>query len=264
MAGYSKRQLSKASTVYIALGVVLIAVMTIVGTSAFMSTTGFIITGTSIYSIEDVVDASGLSLGDNLLFVNARNASESIKTALPFVNDVDITRLLPDTIHIQITESVAVAYIFFAGDYYIIDSSGRVLERSKDLESAMSLVSKSNLIEIRGVEIEETEPGRNLRPVFGTETKLQYMQDVLAALEREEEIKNVSYLDVSNIVNVHFGYLNNKFMVVLQGSTNLRPSNLRHIINNLPANVENVEKSFPNIPGRIVIDESGQAKFEFN
>jgi len=261
MAGNNKRQISKSSTVYIVIGVLLIAVMTIIGTSAFMRTTGFIVEGASLYTAEDVVEASGISVGDNLLFVNAQNASQSIRDTLPFVNVVRITRKLPDTIHIEITESIAAAYVFFAGEYYITDSSGRVLERISGREDSSSIVKIENLIEVRGVEIEETAVGRNLRPVFGTETKLQYMQDVLIALEREGLLDDVSYLDVSNIVNVHFGFLG-KFRVVLPGSANLRPSNLRHTASVLTEHVEKIEASHPNTPGRIIIHEDGPAVFE--
>jgi len=260
MAGYKKRQFSKSSTAYIALGVVLIAVMTIAGTSAFMKTNGFIVTGASAYTAEEVVEASGISIGDNLLFINSQAASQSIREALPFISSVEITRRLPDTVNIVITESIAVAYIHFAGDYYIIDSSGRVLDRSRNSEAAMSMITDKKLIEIRGVEIEETVIGRNLRPVFGTETKLQYMQDVLIGLEREGLQGDVTYLDVSNIVNVHFEFMK-KFTVIFRGTTNLRPNNLRHSLSNLAGDVVKVEQQFPHSPGEIIFDETGQARF---
>jgi len=263
MAGNKKRQISKASAVYIMIGVLLIAVMTIVGTSAFMSTTNFVVTGTLFYSAEDVVEASGLSLGDNLIFVNSQNASENIRNELPFISDVHITRIFPDTIRIEITESIAVAYVFFAGEYYITDSTSRVLERIAGREGLSSFDPNGDLIEIRGVEIEETAAGRNLRAVFGTETKLQYMQDVLIALERESLTNDVSYIDVSNIVNVHFGFLS-KYRVILGGSVNLRPSNLRHNVSILYEHIEKIEALHPNTPGDIVFYEDGSAEFKMN
>jgi len=265
MGGNNKRYISKASAVYIAVGVVLIAVMTIFGTSAFMGTSGFIVDGISVYTEDEVVEASGLSIGDNLLFINIQAASQSIKDALPFVSDVQVTRKLPDIIHIAITESRAIAYILFAGEFYVIDSSGRVLDRIRSggasAPDALEIPGvDGKLIEIRGVEIEETVIGRVLRPVFGTETKLQYMQDVLIALEREGLEDDVSYLDVSNIVNVHFEFLG-KFKVILSGSVNLRPSNLRHNIGTLLDNVDKVEETYPNSPGDLIYGENGQAEF---
>jgi len=260
MAGYNKRQLSKSSTVYIALGVLLIAVMTLAGTSAFMSATNFVVEGVSVYTAEEIVEVSGLSVGDNLLFINTQNASHNIRDMLPFVNTVQITRKLPDTIHIEIIESTAIAYVFFAGKYYIIDSLGRVLEHVGNLEDSMSAAANVKMIEIRGVEIEETLVGKNLRPVFGTETKLQYMLDVLIGLEREGLEEDVSFLDVSNIVNVHFGYLG-IYNVILSGTTNLRPSYIKHNLATLEGNVAQVVKSYPNIPGDIIYEESGPPRF---
>jgi len=235
--------------------------MTIIGTSAFLSTNGFIVEGASMYSAEEIVEASGLSVGDNLFFVNSQSATQSIREALPFINSVHISRKLPDTVRIEVTESIAVAYILFAGDHYIIDSTGRVLERSSGLENSQSMMTSEGLIEIRGAEIEETDVGNTLRPVFGTETKLQYIQDVLTGMEREEIINDVSYLDVSNIVNVNFGYLG-LYKVILGGSTNLRPSNIRHNLSILSDTVAQIVPYFPNTVGDIdMTDESGPPKF---
>jgi len=267
MAGYSKRKMSKVSMVYIAIGVLLIVVMTIAGTSAFMKTTGFIVEGAFVYTAEEVVEASGLSMGDNLLFINSQNASLRIREELPYVIAVNITRKLPNIVHIEITESVAIAFIRYAGEVYVIDSAGRVLDRvggGNFSENGVNTpTGNRRLIEVRGVDIEETNTGNTLRPVFGTETKLQYMKDVLFALEREKLEDDVSFLDINNIVNVHFGFMG-KFNVILGGSTNLRPSNLRHSLSMLRDNVAKIEEAFPHTPGDIVFDESGQPRFRFD
>ena len=263
MAAVTKRQLSKTSTAYIAVGVVLITIMAIIGMSAFMRTKEFIVNGASLYSVEEIVEASGLDVGDNLIFVNPQTVSQRIRETLPFITVANVSRVLPDTVRIEVTESVAIASITFAGEVYVIDSSGRVLERvgREGAEGSQSLVENVPLIEVRGVEIEETLPGNTLRPVFGTETKLQYMQDVLDALEREGLASDVSYLDVSNIVNVFFGY-RELYRVILGGSTSLRPSNLRHKIGMLEDSANQIVAQYPNISGRIHWEhESGRASF---
>jgi hypothetical protein len=171
--------------------------------------------------------------------------------------------VLPDTVHIEIVESDAIASITFAGDIYVIDSTGRVLDRSPAGGNAQSALHQS-LIEIRGAEIEETPEGSSLRSVFGSELKLQYMQDILAALEREGLANDVSYIDVSNIVNVHFGFMG-RYRVILGGSTNLRPSSIRHNLERLIDSVPIIEREYPNTSGDINLsDESGSPKFTPN
>jgi len=255
----NKRQLSKSSIAYIVLGVVLITLMAVVGTSAFLRTAVINVDGAVMYSSEEIIRASGLEPGNNLIFVNPQNVSQKIRDELPFVSTVQVTRVLPDTVLIEIVESIAIASVRFAGDYYVIDSAGRVLARSND-ENLLP-VPLQGLIEIRGVEIEETPVGNNLKPVFGTETKLQYMQEVLTAMEREGIASDASYLDVSNIVNVFFGYMG-RYRVILGGSTNLRPSNLRHNLGRLNDAVRVVQSNHPNTSGILdMSDESGPPKF---
>ncbi|MCL2661877.1 MAG: FtsQ-type POTRA domain-containing protein [Oscillospiraceae bacterium] len=260
MAG-NKKRLHSTPIPYVAFGIILISLMTILGAGAFLRTNEIRVEGVVMYSPEDIVLASGISAGDNLLFISAQNVSQNIRAALPFVNSVQVTRALPNTVHIEVTESVAVAAITFAGEIYVIDSSGRVLARLPIATPELEGVNIGDLIEMRGVDIEETAVGNLVRPVFGSETKVQYMQDILIALERDNQIGYVSYLDVSNIVNVFFGY-QGIYRVILGGSTSLRPSNLRHKIGMLEDSVNQLREQFPNIPGRILWEhETGRATF---
>ena len=61
-----------------------------------------------VCSAEDVIAASGIEPGDNLLLVNKATTAGNILAALPYVEEVrGIVRSLPDTVVIQIQESEA-------------------------------------------------------------------------------------------------------------------------------------------------------------
>jgi len=260
MAVSNKRRLSKTSTAYIAIGILLITSMTVIGTSAFLRVKDIVVEGASMYSAQEVVESSGLSAGDNLLLIDSQSISQRIREELPFVSVVNVKRILPDKISIEITESIAAASITFAGEVYVIDTSGRVLSRSPSGDTALSEIYQ-DLIEVRGAEIEETPVGNQLRSVFGSEIKLQYMQDILEAAEREDHLNEMTYLDVSNIVNVYFGYMG-RYRVILGGRENLRPGNLRHNFGRLGETVSRIEDRYPNTTGDInMSDESGSPRF---
>jgi len=259
-----KRYNNKTSAVYIAIGVALILIMSIIGTSAFMRANEINVEGYSAYSADNIIEASGVSLGDNLLFINVQAISQNIRRELPFVNSASVTRVLPDKVLIVITESEAIARIAYAGETLVADSSGRILARSSE-ENFSQIYGDSNkvasLIEIRGLEIESAVTGTVLRPVFGSEMKLQYMQDVLSAVEREGLENDIQYLDVTNIVNVHLGYLN-MFKVNFGGAANLRQSNLRHNFGRLSETAAWIDTRFPNTSGIIdMTDANADAKF---
>jgi len=259
-----KRYNNNTSAVYITIGIALILIMSIIGTSAFMRANEIKVEGFSAYSIDDIVEASGISLGDNLLFINVQTVSHNIRRELPFINSASVTRVLPDKILISITESEAIAKISFAGETLVSDSTGRILARSSE-DSFLQIYGDPNkistLIDIRGLEIESVVTGTVFRPVFGSEMKLQYMQDVLNAVEREGLEKDIQYLDVSNIVNVHLGYLN-KFKVNFGGAANLRQSNLRHNLGRLSETAAWIDTRFPNTSGTIdMTDANADPKF---
>jgi len=261
MAVKKKRQFNKISVVYVVFGITLITVMTIIGTSVFLRTKEIIVEGVSMYTAKEIVESSGLSAGDNLMFINTQNVSRDIRKSLPFVNTANITRILPDTILVEITESEATASISFLGDQIIIDHAGRVLARLSGADRTLRGVDTESLINIHGLEIEDAVTGNVLKPVFGTELKLQYVQDLLAALERDDMIKDVSYIDVSSIVNVYFGYIE-QYRVIMGGSSDLRPSNIRNNLSRLLITVQEVQRIHPNTTGIInIVHESGQPKF---
>jgi len=244
-----KRLLSKTSAVYIAVGVALVTLMTLLGTSVFLRVVEIRVEGASKYSGEEVAEASGISAGDNLMRINKQRAVESILRALPFVKNASITRKLPDALVIEVTESSAVASIAFEGETLIIDSSCRVLIRS--------VIDPGGLIEIRGILIADAREGEQPRVELGEETKLQYIQDILSVLEREGLERDVSYLDVTSISNIHFGYLD-IYRVILGGVRDLKLK-----IGKLQTSVSELALTHPNTPGDInTTDPSGNFKFK--
>jgi len=249
MTGGNNRMLSKTSAAYIAVGVALVTLMTLIGTSAFLRVVEIRVEGATKYTAREVAEASGVSTGDSLMRVNKQRVTGNILRNLPFVKGANISRKLPDILLIEVTESTAIATIYFAGDNLIIDSGGRVLTRMDE--------KPDDLIEIRGIEISDFREGEPPRVELGAETKLQFMQDILGAMERDEMEKDVSYLDVSNISNIHFGYLD-RYRVILGGVRDLK-----HKLGRLPADVLRLEQRYPNTPGDInMTDPSGDVKFK--
>jgi len=247
MAESSKKQYNKMPTAFIVFGVLLISLMTVIGISAFLRTNEIRVEGASISSAAAIVESSGLSIGDNLLFINGQNVSLKIREALPFVSAAQVTRILPDTVVIEITESAAVATTTFEGELNVLDSAGRVLARSSGGLLSLPGINVDDLIEIRGLEIEEAVIGSILKSEFGAETKLQNMQDILAAMERERIYEDVNYIDVSSISNIHFGYM--KIYRVVLGERRY----IRQKLERLTTAVSEIEHRHPRTPGDIIM-----------
>ena len=100
--------------------------------------------GNSYYTAEEVQLASGIVEGDNLFFINRFSVVSRIFTRLPYVEDVSISRYLPNKVVLTISESQALAYVSYEGEPWVIDRSCRMLTQA-------GADVTSTLIEVRGI-----------------------------------------------------------------------------------------------------------------
>lgn len=86
--------------------------------------------GNSVYDSQTVIEASGIAAGDNLLAVNKAAVAGKLKAALPYVEQVRIARVLPDTIVLEVVESDAVFTVQAdGGQNWLMSFSGKLLEQ---------------------------------------------------------------------------------------------------------------------------------------
>lgn len=87
------------------------------GATVFFQVETIAVTGNSRYSAQEVIDASGVQVGDNLFQMNKNQISQRILQQLPYVGAVSPQRSLPSTLTIQVTEITAAARIeVYQGD----------------------------------------------------------------------------------------------------------------------------------------------------
>ena len=95
------------------------------------------VVGGSYYTAEEVIEASGMSKGDNLLTISRAKISGNILASLPYVRSVRVTRNLPDTIELTITEyEVTYAAKSSTGEYYLVTSDGKITEKVDEQTAA--------------------------------------------------------------------------------------------------------------------------------
>jgi hypothetical protein len=204
-----------------------------------------------------IIEASGITRGDGMMFMNTDRISQNVRRELPYISNADVTRTLPNAVNIEVTESTPIATIYFAGDLLLIDSTGRILEIFPNSTDGFIEINGVKMIQIRGLEISSATVGNHPR-IDGliAETAYQHMQDILAAMENEGIADNVDFLDVSNIVNINFGY-STMYKVILGGIRDLR-----HKLGILPSTIARVHAEYP---GSFVVinmtDPSGSVNF---
>ena len=200
MAEYSKakkRSNKSKSFRYIPITVLLFLAALILGLCCLFRITDVVITGNNLYTEAEVIEAAGIEKGDNLVFFSPSKTGARIVGKLAYADDVHVIVNYPSTVEIQLSESVAIAYIESGGSCWIIDADGKVLEQT-DKNGA------SEVIAVSGLEI--TDPAVGQKIVADNDTKLGYLTELLRAMQNRNIQDKVSELNINSIANITFDY----------------------------------------------------------
>jgi cell division protein FtsQ len=133
-----KRRKKRGSGVWARLLTMLAVVAAVVFCIAiFFKVDQFDVTGNERYSADEIVAASGLEQGGNLLMFSRSEVAAQIQAKLPYITEVRVHRALPDTVTIEVVECSPVAVISDAyGAQWLMSSDGRLLEQAETATAA--------------------------------------------------------------------------------------------------------------------------------
>jgi cell division protein FtsQ len=145
---------------------------------------------------EFIINASGISLGENILRIKTSSAEKEIES-LPYVKNVIVKRKLPKTINISVKERVAVIQLKALSSYILIDNEGYVLDIVEDENVHLPVFIGFNINEVQpGSNIILNEEGRLLEDFFNDD-EINYIVN---------KISEINYLDKDNVnINLNNG-----------------------------------------------------------
>jgi cell division protein FtsQ len=154
--------------------------------------------GAERYTSSEIRENSGVSVGDNLVFLNKIAVTRKIFSKLPYVDEIKISRKLPDTLIISVTEAKEFAFVENEGSIWYIDKKGKLLEKAA--------ARRDELIEVTGVVLIRPVAGENVK--FGdTDTgKIKTMTDFFSAITTNN-IPGITRVDLSQVYDIEFEYL---------------------------------------------------------
>ena len=106
------------------------------------------IEGSTLYSDEAIVTASGISKGDLLYSFNSGDVARSITFRCPYIKSVDVELGIPNKVSFSITEDTAMYYACIWGDWMKLSSGLRVLEVTTEEEAKEAGLTKLSLPKI--------------------------------------------------------------------------------------------------------------------
>ena len=135
-----RRRRGRFGFLYPLLSFLIIFAAILAGSVAFFRVNQVTVVGNSRYTAEEVAEASGVQIGDNLCLINKPKTAQSILRRLPYVEKVSPVRRLPDTLELRITETSAVAAVQAEESWWLLDAGGKLLEQGDaPLDQALAL-----------------------------------------------------------------------------------------------------------------------------
>ena len=189
----------------------------VMGLSVFFKVKTVTVTGADTYSAWAVREASGISEGDKLLTFSKIRAASQIMANLPYVKGVRIGIKLPDTVNIMIEEeSVVYAIKSSDGQWWMMDSDGRVVEQANNAKAAtatqvLGVTLEAPTVNEKGVATEMTPSETNelgeLIPVTTTGAqRLTAALQILKALENNDIVGEAASVDVTSTEDIILWY----------------------------------------------------------
>lgn len=105
------------------------------------------------YTVEQVVEMSGLKTGKNIFKVSVRNAKQKLLKD-PYIKNVNVHRRLPGKVIIDVEERKEYAAVPSGETYILIDEDGLVLRKTKTAPALPLIV---------GMTVDKAQPGKSLK-----------------------------------------------------------------------------------------------------
>ncbi len=99
-----------------------------------------VVSGNTLYSYEQIIEASGIKKGDNLIFLSGKDVDYLLKTKLPYIEGVTVEKKYPRGITISVTETSEKYCFYKDGTYFTADGTGKILRETKDEPQNLPIV----------------------------------------------------------------------------------------------------------------------------
>ncbi len=193
----TRRRRRRGARIFWTLVTFLIVAGAIIGSlTVFLKVARVEVEGATRYTGEEIIETSEIKVGDNLFGINKFAVKEKILSDYPYIEDIRITRRLPDTFLFAVTERIPCGYIEANDCKWLIDSKGFLLERlEKEMEAQGALIVSDEelMAPVAGGEIN-----------WQTAEKKNALITMLSALKDKNMLEKTNKADVSALYALQF------------------------------------------------------------
>lgn len=166
--------------------------------------------GESRYTDEEIIEASGIRVGQNLLDVSKAEAHNAILERFPYLDYVDVGNSSFHNILIQVRETKVMGVAETAAGFMVVGENNHALELITD-ETALP----ADAVRIRGAVLLEETVGKSLLE----ERSLKVCTELLAAAQ-QFSLTDLTAIDITEKTDIRIVW-RNQIQVVLGNESNL-------------------------------------------
>lgn len=208
---YKKPRKRSVSGAILTFAIVVIATVFLM--SVFLRISDISVVGNEHYTDDEIIKAIDIEQGDNLFFFDRFAAISRVFAKLPYVEEVSVSRQLPDKVVITVQECKALAYIAVGDENWTIDHSCKVLGKATDNELG-------DLIRIEGIDPGTLLIGEKLTTSDGDNMAVTFLSDVLYQVQNRQLTEHIKSMDFSDLIGAKL-YYGTRFTIMLGGQSSV-------------------------------------------
>lgn len=239
-----KRNKFRKILIWFAVLIVVAAVVAVLSLTVFFHIEAINVEGSERYTADEILAQCTVDIGENLFLADTEAAAEMIEQNLPYVYNAEISRKLPSSIEIKITESEPAYYIEKAENgYTLLDNRFKVLETEAQEQGGI-FISKAEIksaVPGHKIEFEDENTGECLEKMSDFITN--YKIDEITAIYSNSASDN--YVVYDNRINFKLGSCDNLEGKIWQGL----------------ASCEKLNEASPNARGTMTVNGDKQIYF---
>jgi cell division protein FtsQ len=176
---------------YLILFFVVISAAAILSVTVLFKITDISVSGKSRYTQEQIIQASGIKIGDNLVLTKTKEDAQKIRTALPYIGSVKISKRFPTGVSIEVEEAKIMGAAVYGSRYAIIGSDETVLETASS--------APEGYMTIKGLNIKKAQAGSKIQ--FADSMQETAFRSTLEAI-KESGITSITSSDFSQVSRI--------------------------------------------------------------
>lgn len=184
-----RKRVGNYSHYYIALGIIAVIIVIVLANTVLFNCSSIEVEGTQRYSAEEIIAASGLKTGDNLLHISTSAAEEKILSNFAYIDSVNVAKKYPTGIMISVGEAEQWFCVKQGYDTAVVSRLGKLIDKS----------APASLVRVVGYEPVSMEVGETLASTV--EGKQELPAKILTSAETNY-MRGLTEIDITDRFNI--------------------------------------------------------------